>query len=379
MIRFAPSSVFAELAEGLNDLAVNVSTTSSNTTATLGGRLFLKVYRRLQAGFNPEVEIGRFLTEVAHFPNSVPVAGVMEYQGESDLLPTTLVLLQGYVENQGDGHRYTVDYLARFLEDCRVTPDLPRPPGEAHAAYLSLIRTLGQRTAELHQALGRPSGDPAFDPEPVSQQELAQWADTVRKEAETTLALIERQRSTLDAEIQRDVDVLLKRRGDIAQHTGDAVQTPLRTVKTRYHGDYHLGQVLLRQNDFVLIDFEGEPARPIPERRQKHSALKDVAGMMRSFNYAAYAALAQVSSGRPGDEALEVFARQWEAETQAVFLDAYFETMAGTDLYLEQQSARSLIDLFLFEKAFYELRYELGHRPDWVHIPLLGILGLLDR
>ena len=379
VIRFAPSSVFAELAEGLNDLAVNVSTTSSNTTATLGGRLFLKVYRRLQAGFNPEVEIGRFLTEVAHFPNSVPVAGVMEYQGESDLLPTTLVLLQGYVENQGDGHRYTVDYLARFLEDCRVTPDLPRPPGEAHAAYLSLIRTLGQRTAELHQALGKPSGDPAFDPEPVSQQELAQWADTVRKEAETTLALIELQRSTLDAEIQRDVDVLLKRRGDIAQHTGDAVQTPLRTVKTRYHGDYHLGQVLLRQNDFVLIDFEGEPARPIPERRQKHSALKDVAGMMRSFNYAAYAALAQVSSGRPGDEALEVFARQWEAQTQAVFLDAYFETMAGTDLYLEQQSARGLIDLFLFEKALYELRYELGHRPDWVHIPLLGILGLLDR
>ena len=379
VIRFAPTSVFAELVdEGLSDLAVSVSTSSSNTTVTVGGNLFLKGYRRLQAGINPEVEMGRFLTEVAHFPNSVPVAGSMEYQGESDLVPVTLVLLQGYVENQGDGQRYTVDYLARFLEECRVTPDLPRSPDEAHAAYLSLMRTLGQRTAELHQALGRPSGDPAFDPEPVSQQELAHWAETAGEEAESTLALIQKQRSTLDAEIQRDVDVLLERRSEIMRRIEDAVPMLLPMMKTRYHGDYHLGQVLLRQNDFVLIDFEGEPARAIAERRQKHSALRDVAGMLRSFNYAAYAALAQVSSGRPGDEALEVFAQQWETETRATFLDTYFEIMGDTDLYPDRKSARLLIDLFLFEKAFYELRYELGHRPDWVRIPLLGILELLD-
>jgi maltose alpha-D-glucosyltransferase/alpha-amylase len=382
IIRFSPTRVFAELAgENLNDLPVRApSVQGSNTTVALGSSLFLKGYRRLQAGIGPEVEVGRFLTEVARFPNAVQVAGVVEYQGKSDAAPMALALLQGYVENQGDGWHYTLAYLERFLDECRIDPSLRRPPAEAHAAYLSLIRILGQRTGELHKALALPSGDPAFDPEPVTDDELALWVERAHQEAEATLALIERQREMLDQTTRAEADSLLNKREAIAQYFRTAVPSHLEALKTRYHGDYHLGQVLLKQNDFILIDFEGEPARPIAERRQKHSPLRDVAGMLRSFNYAAFSALAQVGVAQPVDTtAIEPFARQWEAETQRVFVETYRDTVRGSRLYPDWNEARSLLDLFLLEKACYELRYELGNRPDWVHVPLRGILELLAQ
>ncbi|HYP67737.1 MAG TPA: maltose alpha-D-glucosyltransferase [Thiobacillaceae bacterium] len=382
VIRFSPTRVFAELAgEALNDLPVRAPTVQgSNTTVALGSSLFLKGYRRLQAGIVPEVEVGRYLTEVARFPNAVQVAGVIEYRDKGEADTIALALLQGYVENQGDAWRYTLDYLQRFFDECRTDPSLHRPPAEAHAAYLSLIRTMGQRTGELHQALATKSGDPAFDPEPVGNEELAQWVETAHQEAEVTLALIQRQRETLDAGTRAEAENLLNKREEIAQYFRIAVPTRLEAIKTRYHGDYHLGQVLLKQNDFILIDFEGEPARPIAERRQKHSPLRDVAGMLRSFNYAAYAALIQVDGAQPGDgAAIEPFARQWEAETRRAFVEAYHDTVRASRLYPDWNEARSLLDLFLLEKACYELRYELGNRPDWVRVPLRGILELLAQ
>jgi maltose alpha-D-glucosyltransferase/alpha-amylase len=346
----------------------------------LGSSLFLKGYRRLQAGIGSEVEVGRFLTEVARFPNAVQVAGVIEYQGKADAAPMALALLQGYVENQGDGWRYTLDYLERFLDECRTDPSLDRPPAEAHAAYLSLVQILGQRTGEMHKALATPSGDPAFDPEPVTDEDLAQWVERAHQEAEATLALIERQRAVLDEGIRAEAEMLLNKREQIAQYFRTAVPSHLEAIKTRYHGDYHLGQVLLKENDFILIDFEGEPARPIAERRQKHSPLRDVAGMLRSFNYAAFSALAQVGGAQPGDSAaIEPFARQWEGKTWCMFVEAYRDAVRDSRLYPDWNEARLLLDLFLLEKACYELRYELGNRPDWVRVPLRGILELLAQ
>jgi maltose alpha-D-glucosyltransferase/alpha-amylase len=347
----------------------------SNTTVALGHQLFLKGYRRLRAGLNPEVEIGCFLTEVARFPNSVPVAGHVEY-ASADGTVMTLALLQGYVENQGDGWSYTLDYLERFLDQCR-TATAPGPAAEAHGGYLALMQTLGRRTAELHRAFAAASGDPAFNPEPLARRDLAAWVKQVREEAAATLDLLGHRRARLSEAEGAAADTVLARRREILERIGTHAPGHVEALKTRYHGDYHLGQVLLAQNDFVVIDFEGEPARPLAERRAKHLPLKDVAGMLRSFNYAAYTALGRLTAERPEDFArLEPHARGWEAEAARVFLGAYEETTRGSGLYGAWEEARGLLELFTLEKAFYELRYELANRPDWAHIPLRGILML---
>jgi maltose alpha-D-glucosyltransferase/alpha-amylase len=380
-IRFLPTAAFSELA-GADATTLTLRAPGmqgSNTAVVLGEKLFLKGYRHLQAGINPELEMGRFLTEVAQFPNIVPVAGAVEYVA-NDGSAMTLALLQGYVENQGDFWNYTLGYLERFLEECYSTATPPGPPESSHGAYLVLIRTLGQRTGELHKALAATTGDAAFDPVPAVEADFISWNQRVRAEMDSTLDSLARYQNVLAESARTTADLLLGRRDAIAQRIQACTQASTRAIKIRYHGDYHLGQVLLTQNDFVLIDFEGEPARPLAERSQKNSPLKDVAGMLRSFNYAAYAALAHVGAERPDSVAtFEPYVRAWEAEAGRVFLEAYQQAVQDTGLYANQQSLHSLLDLFLLEKAFYELRYELDHRPDWVSIPLHGILELLDR
>ncbi len=379
-IRFLPTDAFAALAGGASvDLPVRPpDTKGSNTAVVLGEQLFLKGYRHLQIGTHPEFEVGRFLTEVAKFPNTAPVLGVVEYQG-SDGSNMTLALLQGYVKNQGDCWSYTLNYLGRFLEECRTAVEPPEPAVQAHGAYLVLIRTLGQRTGELHNALGKATRDSAFDPEPVTDTDLADWILRVQGEAAATLDLLERREDGLAEVVRETVQTLLAQRKALVDRLQACISGQIKAVKTRYHGDYHLGQVLLTQNDFVITDFEGEPARPFAERRHKHSPLRDVAGMLRSFNYVAYAALAHVSAERPKDLArFEPLMRDWEAEVGQVFLAAYGEAVHSSGLFEPEASLRGLLDLFLLEKALYEVRYELDNRPDWVVIPLRGILSLLQ-
>lgn len=377
-INFMPTSLFTSLVtDEISSLTMHApGTQSSNTTVRLGDHLFLKGYRRLHTGTNPEVEIGRFLTEVAHFQHTVPVAGAVEYEAQ-DGSRLTLAVLQGYVSNQGDGWSTTLNYLERFLEHSRAASELP---GEAHGGYLALVHTLGVRTAELHKALSITTGDPAFDPVPVEQRDLGAWIRQVREEAVATLDQLERSRATLAEKVQATAEALLSRRKDVLKCVESSVPSHVTTVKTRYHGDYHLGQVLLVENDFVIIDFEGEPARPLSERRQKHSPLKDVAGMLRSFNYALYTVLARLSTERPEDFAvLQPHGMVWEAEVQRVFLKAYEENTRDSGLYDSWEDVKQLLELFVLEKALYELRYELANRPEWVGIPLRGILGVVNE
>jgi maltose alpha-D-glucosyltransferase/alpha-amylase len=377
-VRFTPTAAFAELA-GADPGALPVrppAAQGSNTVVALGERLFLKGYRRLQPGVSPEVEIGRFLTEVARFPNTVPVAGAVEYL-DRDGNPTALALLLGYVENQGDGWSFTLDYLERFLEQRRAAAAAPAPAAEAHGGYLALIRTLGRRTAELHRALATRSGNPDFDPEPVAAQDLTAWGRRVAEEAAATLELLERRREGLPAAAQAQAGALLQGRGRLLARIQARVPARIEAVKIRHHGDYHLGQVLLAHNDFVIIDFEGEPGRPLPERRGKHSPLRDVAGMLRSFDYARHAALARLDAGTAGDRPeLESAGRDWQAEAERAFLRAYAEAAGGSGLFASFDEMRGLLELFTAEKALYELRYELAHRPDWARIPLDGLLAL---
>jgi maltose alpha-D-glucosyltransferase/alpha-amylase len=315
---------------------------------------------------------------VARFPNSVPAAGAVEYVAK-DGTSTTLALLQGYVENQGDAWTYTVDYLKRFFDQYLTKSAELLPVAEAHGGYLALMHTLGQRTAELHRALGLQTGDPAFDPEPVQPGDLVTWTGTVREGATAALDLLESRRDSLSAAARADADAVLARRAQILERIEARAPKSVDAVKIRHHGDYHLGQVLLSQNDFVITDFEGEPARPLAERRQKHSPLRDVAGMLRSFNYAVYAALARHSSEQPEALAtLESMGRDWETEVRRTFLRGYDEGTRGVRLFSAWADMEELLQLFSLEKVFYELRYELGNRPDWVRIPLRGILALTE-
>jgi maltose alpha-D-glucosyltransferase/alpha-amylase len=335
--------------------------------------MFLKGYRRIRRGVNPEVEIGRFLTEVAHFPNCVPLAGTVEHV-EKDGQSTTLAILQAYVRNQGDGWTYTLEYLARFFDTHRNTAELPP---DVHGAYLSLVQTLGVRTAELHRAFAMRTGNPAFEPEPASPQDYNDWKQRVREDAAAAFDLLSRRLDQLPATISADARALASRREQILSRIDTLQAPPGLVLKTRHHGDYHLGQVLISKNDFIITDFEGEPARSVEERRRKHSPIRDVAGMVRSFSYAAGAGLGKAAESPEDLAKLAPLAADWEAQVRNVFLTAYDETARKAGIYASEADFRALLELFELEKALYELRYELNNRPDWVRWPLAGINRLV--
>jgi maltose alpha-D-glucosyltransferase / alpha-amylase len=375
-LRFVSTRAFAEIV-GADSGTLPVKPAqaqSSNTVVALGERLFLKGYRRLRAGVNSELEIGRFLTEVAHFANCVPLAGAIESVA-ADGKSTTLALLQAYVPNQGDGWSYTLNYLERFLDQWRTAEEAP--PADVHGGYLSLISTLARRTAELHRALALSTGDPAFEPEAVTAEDLAAWRARVQEEATATLDLLERRLGELTLMVRNNARTLLDLRGRLPARIEAPTAAAGPGLKIRYHGDYHLGQVLLAKNDFVIIDFEGEPTRPFAERRQKHSPLRDIAGMLRSFNYAHWTGLRSAVQGHEDMKRLAPLAEGWESEVRREFLKAYEEGSRESGLYASFEEVHALLNLFEMEKAFYELRYELNNRPGWVDIPLQGILGLI--
>ncbi|WP_257625276.1 maltose alpha-D-glucosyltransferase [Variovorax boronicumulans] len=377
-LRFSHTAAFASLAgDDVASLPVTAPTAqSSNTVVTLGESLFLKGYRRLRAGINPELEMGRFLTEVAKYPNCVPVAGALEYMAD-DGSTMTLAMVQAFVPNQGDGWDYTLSYLERYLEALR-TMDAPQP-ADVHGGFLSLMHTLGERTAELHLALSKRTGNPAFDPEPMTTEDVIGWRERAADGAGRTLDRLAERLTDLPPELQDEAKRLLARASEVRARVADFPLDGQTGVKTRYHGDYHLGQVLVSRNDFLIIDFEGEPARSFEERRQRSSALRDVAGMVRSFNYARWSALRRVAQSADELARLEPAARDWEAETREAFLAAYTARMAQGGSTQTAESAARLLALFEFEKAMYELRYELDNRLDWVQVPLQGILALVER
>ncbi len=372
---FSATSAYDPMcAEAGSDLSLGPQLAQgSNTALRIGDKLFLKIYRKLQPGLNPEVEIGRFLTEVAHFANIVPVGGTVEYRADDGSL-YTLALLQAFVMNQGDGWDYTINYLVRFLED-RIA-DGPAPQ-DAHGTYIELTKMLAQRTAELHVALASATDDAAFAPEPITQADLREWCDRVVTELANTFRLIERPEE-LHETVRANAEQLIEVWSSIERHVAaEAGKLEAAGIRIRHHGDYHLGQVLVRRNDFVIVDFEGEPGRTLEERRAKSSPLRDVAGMFRSFTYARHAALQRCSILSSEDCAKwDPLLAQWELETRQVFLRVYDEVARAAGLYPDLDTARPLLALFEIEKALYELRYELSNRPDWAGIPMRSLIAL---
>jgi maltose alpha-D-glucosyltransferase/alpha-amylase len=252
---------------------------------------------RLQSGVSPEVEVGRFLTDDSPYANIATVLGAMEYVGR-DGVPTALAIAQRFVRNQGSFWSYTLESLDRQMSAPAVAPESQEPTEavEPHALYKSQAQILGTRVGELHRAFAQTTGNPDFDPEPISSEILQRWVATVHEDAIETLSRLERKRSELEEGVRAEADRLLARRLALIDRASRTPALPPGLVRTRYHGDLHFGQVLITGNDFVIIDFEGEPMRPVDERRQKASPLRDVAGMLRSASYAAHATTERLSA-----------------------------------------------------------------------------------
>jgi maltose alpha-D-glucosyltransferase / alpha-amylase len=376
-LRFTPSSAFAGVVGNSlrGPLPLRRLATSSNSVSLLGEQLFLKAYRRLYPGVNPELEMGRFLTDVAGYAHCVPVAGSVEYRS-ADGTVWTLAMLQAQVENQGDAWSFTVDQLVRLLESLGAEA---AAPDEGIRAMARRMQVLAQRVAELHVALARRSGDAAFDPEPVQAADLERWSRTVQDECRRTLELLARRRGSWAEPLAALAGRVLDAAPKLGARMARAAAMAPAGVKTRLHGDLHLGQVLIRRDDFILIDFEGEPQRPLAERRAKHAALRDVAGMLRSFDYARHTALHQTTPNAAEIARLGPAAREWERQVRAAFLQTYGKVAVEGGLYADAaafEAAAPLLDLFELDKALYELRYEMDNRPDWVAVPLAGIAAL---
>jgi maltose alpha-D-glucosyltransferase/alpha-amylase len=385
------------------------SAEQSNTSIIYGKQLFLKLYRRLQPDENPDVEVGRFLTEVAHF-NRIPPFLCEISIGSGCAAKTTVALLQGMVANQGDGWQWFLDELTAWLPEAaqRAVPARSIVRGwlserepiqealEPVRSTLEAAALLGTRTAELHLALASSSTLAAFVPEPLTAADLAHDAERIELQMKSAFDALKFSLPKLDDATCDLAGLLLSRRTELLQRARSIRSIATAGQRIRIHGDYHLGQTLRiaaagnghvaekdQKGDFILIDFEGEPARPIEERRRKQSPLKDVVGMMRSFAYAASSAVDRFVENVGKAEqtidraALAAWAQLWQDAATSQFLLSYREGMAGNrDLLPPIAEAQILLDAYLLEKALYELLYELDNRPTWVRIPLKSILAL---
>jgi maltose alpha-D-glucosyltransferase/alpha-amylase len=370
----------------------------SNSAVLFGDKAMLKLFRKVEPGVNPDLEIGRRLTEM-EFPHSPHIIGALEY-GRAKQERSTLAVLYEFVENEGDAWGYTVDmvgdYFDRVLADSSITVEAPPAtaadllymstlpvPDEAvvtiGSAFIDMARLLGTRTAEMHSALASIE-DQAFVPEqytPFYQRALYQSMRNLTSEAFSLL----RNRARM-SELPPAAHDLLSREEEVLGRLRSIVGRVLQGHRQRIHGDYHLGQVLYTGNDFSIIDYEGEPARPLGERKIKRSALRDVAGMLRSFDYAVQTALRdQLARGmeQANEARAQAFGRYWQAWVSAAYLSAYLETATrNKTVATDSNEVAILLDVWMIEKAVYELGYELNNRPDWLEVPALGLQALLE-
>ncbi len=362
----------------------------SNSSVFYGDRFILKLYRRLEAGINPDFEIGRFLTERG-FEHTPAVAGHIEYRA-TDAAPMSVCILQQFVPNKGDAWEFTLQSAAGFFDrvlasGSEAPPQLEtehplelmelQPPPEAAALigeYLESAGLLGERTAQLHIALSKGDGNPDFEPEPFTDEFRDALHKRLLAQAAAAISVVRQKQDRLTGDTAQDAQRLLELAPRIRDVFRQVCESRIHALRIRHHGDYHLGQVLYTGDDFVIIDFEGEPARSLDERRMKRAALRDVAGMVRSFQYAAYSALRQRPSGPAG----ESWAAFWTAWVSRAFVAGYFALADGHEfLPNDSRERRLLFDVFLLEKALYEVAYELNNRPDWVGIPLRGIAAVM--
>ena len=385
--------------EGLAPSAVNAE--QSNSSVTFGKKFILKIYRRVEEGINPDLEIGRFLTERG-FAATPPVLGYIEYHAGARR--STVAVLQEYVSNQGDAWHYTADVLRRYFErilsrspeEQRNVPlaganfldvlvgEIPEQASELVGTFLESARLLGLRTAEMHLLLASETEHPDFKPEPYSTLSRRSMYQSLRNLANRTFNLIRQGLPDMPTETREIAEQVLALESTVFETFHLVMERKFTAYRIRVHGDYHLGQVLFTGKDFKIIDFEGEPARSLGERRLKRSPLRDVAGMIRSFDYAVNDTIRKMAeSGVVKEEETDrvrAWARYWHFWVSVAFVQAYLEeARKGTYLPATEDDFKLLLTVLLLEKAVYEVSYELNNRPAWLGIPAQGIIGLLKR
>jgi maltose alpha-D-glucosyltransferase/alpha-amylase len=370
----------------------------TNSGVIYGDKLLLKVFRSLEEGPGLELELGRFRSTREPPDTGVPrLAGALEYN-VPDRESSTLGTLFELAQNQGDAWQFTLNALDRFYEAVLSAPPGPNAPLGEHGtlvqrarqapsdkvldragAYIDRVRLLGLRTAELHVVLASEPTDPLFAPEPYDIMHQQSMYGSVSAGMARTFDLLRARLPTLSPESRLLAEQVLARDGEIDRALERITRRRIDVIRTRIHGDYHLGQVLWTGEDFLIIDFEGEPGRPLSQRRFKRNPLRDVAGMLRSLDYATAAALRD-GRHRPEDlPVLDVWARAWVQWVSASFLGGYLDRVAGTRIAPANDSdLELLLRFFLLEKVVYEIGYELNNRPDWVEIPMRGLLSLMQ-
>jgi len=377
LLECRPAARFADAPLAAIEMTHAVGTEQSNTTILIGGAFVLKIYRHIEPGLNPEIEIGRFLTEVAGFANAPPCLGSVELVAGDERF--AVATLHGFVDNQGDAWSLTAAYLDRFLDELKVLSAEEHSQSAEHAAYLPRMQQIGRRVAEMALALNSHDDDPAFAPEPIEASDLARWRETLVRSASRQFDHIARRLPQLPESVRTAAAAFLARREAALSRIGDLLPSEVDAVKTRHHGDFHLGQILIVKDDVFVIDFEGEPRRSIAERRRKAPAARDVAGLIRSIDYATTAALGRAIPTSPDETArLEHALDEWRRRSRETFLAAYRETLGATRLWpREPGAAERLLEFFILEKLIYEIGYELANRPDWLQVPLAGALRML--
>ncbi len=394
-----PGKYFRSFRQQLNNSnqsqLLNAEQSNSSIVYGLYGRkLIFKLFRKLDEGMNPDLEIVRYITEKTDYQNVPAFAGALEYQ-RKDGSQVTLGILYPFVPSEGNAWEYSQDFLIRYYErvlsklsQIEKYPALPsslfeKPEQDIPeiiqeligGPFLELTYQLGKRTAELHRALALPTQDPNFRPEPFSLLYQRSVHQSIQSLVKRIFLTLRKNSDTCPDEFKDDLKKILTLENTIIDYSREILtRKKIKAKKIRIHGDYHLGQVLYTGNDFYIIDFEGEPVRPLGERRLKRSPLKDVAGMLRSFHYAAFSPLIQQKIAGEYEE-LEHWAKLWTYYTSKIFLDAYLEHMGPSAIIPEEMADLSrILSLYILEKAVYEIGYEMDHRPDWLGIPLKGIL-----
>jgi maltose alpha-D-glucosyltransferase / alpha-amylase len=380
-----------KFAAGLPQSSRILKVEQSNSSVLFEDKIYLKLFRKLEEGINPDLEVTRQLSERCNFDHVPTYLGDIEYVARGQE-PASLVMMQASVPNLQDGWSHTLTAISRYYDRIMSESQLPPPPtlglwDEVPEPFLTLIegahlenvRLLGERTADLHIALAQDTETPDFAPEPFTLLHQRSIYQSIRGEIKQTMALLSSVKDHLDDRAKPLAEEVLNRSSELNSCDEYLLREAIQVTKIRIHGDYHLGQLLFTGKDFVILDFEGEPARPIGERRLKKSGLIDVAGMLRSFDYAAHQSLTEGRTVRVVNaETLDAFGDLWSSRASRVFLDAYLAKARGAAFVPKNhKDLRLLLRSFLIHKAVYELRYELNNRPKWVSTPLRGLLRII--
>jgi len=356
-----------------------VDTEQSNTTVLVGTDYVVKLFRRLEPGVNPEIDVGHFLTEIVPFSHTPPLLGAVEL--EENGTRSAVAVVHGFVENQGDAWTVTSAYLDRFVEEQRLLTAEAAGHSDEQAAYLQRMDQVGRRVAELQLALASRDDIVEFAPEPIATDDVRSWTKGILQRAGRALDDLAHRRSDLTENDRQLVDALLSYRESLPARLRELLPETIDAMKIRHHGDFHLGQMLIAKDDVSIIDFEGEPRRSIEDRRRKAPAARDVASLIRSIDYSATAALERALKSAPDEHGKLARALEgWREHSVAAFMSAYRSSLSDARLWPQSLAAADrLLDFFLLEKAFYEIEYELAHRPDWLRVPLAGTWRILSR